>query len=172
MVMKILKFSRFQQEPVKGQRALLTIKFLDDDGNLYSWAPRWDDLERAFLRALNVEAFNKPESEWLNRFANTVRDVSEGVSQPIQDARKFSGNLYALQDGMLQMSYSPYSSDGYNEFTESVPPGFAITYEFLEEWLHRDIEALIINGVVVSIKDRQNHYIEYPPKAAPDSTFD
>ena len=167
MVMKILKFSRFQQESVRGQRALLTIKFLDDDSNLYSWAPRWADLESAFLRALNVEAFNKPESEWLNRFANTVRDVSEGISQPIQDARKVNGNLYGLHEGMLQI----YCGNGYNEYAETVTPGFAVTYDFLEEWLGRDIEALIINGIVVSLKGDAAPYFntEYPPKATSSS---
>ena len=97
--MKILKFARFQQEQVPGNRALLTIKFLDENSNLYSWAPRWADLEAAFLRALNVEGFNKPESEWLNRFANTVKDVSEGVSQPIQNARVVRGDFTRVNCG-------------------------------------------------------------------------
>ena len=155
MAMKILKFSRFQQESVRGQRALLTIKFLDNDSNLYSWAPRWADVESAFLRALNVEAFNKPESEWLNRFANTVRDVSEGISQPIQDARKVSGAFVEFREGKLLIH------DGH---TAAVTPGFAITYEFLEAWLDVSVEALVIDGIAVYVKDWRTGK-EYPPKS-------
>ena len=160
--MKILKFARFQQEPVRDGRALLTIKFLDNDSNLYSWAPRWKDMNAAFLRALNVEGFNKPESEWLNRFAHTVKDVAEGVSQPIQDARKVNGTLLGVEERMLQIS-----CDGdYGEYTETVTPGFAITYDFLDEWIGRGIETLTINGIAVSVKGTKNPYfgVEYPPK--------
>ena len=165
MAMKILKFVRFQQEHVKGQRALLTVKFLDDESNLYSWAPRWADLDNALRRALHVEAFNKPESEWLDRLSNTVREASKGVSQPIQDAKKVNGYLLGYQRGMLQINCS---EDGYNEYTETVAPGFTVTCDFSEKWLHRHIEALIINGVAVSVKDQQTG-AKYPPKETPES---
>ena len=158
--MKILKFSRFQQEPVRGNRALLTIKFLDDDSNLYSWAPRWADMNAAFLRALNVEGFNKPESEWLNQFANTVKDVAEGISQPIHSAEKITGSLYSLARGMLQIS----CNNGYGDYMEEVTPGFAITYEFLDVWLGREVEVLKINGTAVYLKGVADPYfgVEYP----------
>lgn len=147
--MQILKFARFQQESVPGQRALLTMKFLDDDSNLYSWAPRWGDLENAFLRALNIEGFNKPESEWLNRFASTVKEVAEGVSQPIGEARKTSGLLTEVRNGKLRLS----RDDEWGNWSEDfLTPGFAITYEFLNDWLDNWVEALVINGVAVRLR--------------------
>jgi hypothetical protein len=51
--MKILKFARIQHEPVRGARALLTIKFMDGTGEVYSWAPKWDEAEQLFLKAIN-----------------------------------------------------------------------------------------------------------------------
>lgn len=161
MAMKILKFSRFQQEHVRGQRALLTIKFLDDDSNLYSWAPRWADLDRAFLRALNVEGFNKPESEWLNRFANTVKEVAEGVSQPIENARKVSGEFEGITDRKLQIS----TYDSYGNLSEDlITPGFAISYDLLK-WIGDKVEVLIINDVAVYVISC-NRNEEYPPQLA------
>ena len=169
--MKILKFARFQQELVRGNRALMTIKFLDEDSTLYSRAPRWTDLEAAFLRALNVEGFNKPESDWLNRFANTVKDVSEGVSQPIQEARKLYGVLYEVKDGQLVIYWHQEI-----EYEENLIPGFAITYDFLDEWLRRRVEVLIINGIAVRLKCTEGPYSgeEYPPKLTyePDADRD
>ena len=95
--MKILKFARLQMEQVRGARALLTVKFMDNDGEVYSWAPKWDDAERLFLKAINTESFNKPESEWLPRFSKTVKETAESITQPIQNAYKvtavFKGSI-------------------------------------------------------------------------------
>ena len=145
---------------MRGSRALLTIKFLDDDSNLYSWAPRWADMNAAFLRALNVEGFNKPESEWLNQFANTVKGVAEGISQPIQSAEKIFGTLYGLDKGMLQIS----CDSGYGDYTEEVTPGFAITYEFLDEWLGRVVEVVLPPFACPLLGERLLFFISSPNK--------
>ena len=78
--MKILKFSRFHMEQVRAARALLTIKFLDGQGEAYSWAPKWNYTEQLFLKAINVESFNKRESEWLPRFSRTVKETASQLT--------------------------------------------------------------------------------------------
>ena len=165
-MIKRLKFSRIQMEPVPGQRALLTVKFLDDEGDAYTWAPRWTDIEKTFLKAINTEYFNKPDSEWLNRFGNTVREVVESVSQPIQDAYKVHGTFDRVYEGKLQITWiDHYEGEGLAE----VMPGFAITVDFVGSWLRRDVDVLVINGIAVQISSKEP-FDRYPPlDVEPDS---
>ena len=157
--MKILKFSRFQMEPVKGARALLTIKFLDSQGEAYSWAPKWNDTEQLFLKAINVESFNKPESEWLPRFSRTVKETAESVAQPIQDAEKLRGYFVSVSNGKLVLEILT----GFDSppRTASVTPLFPISFDFLDTWLEKHVEVFIINKVCVQIS-YQNGKRVYP----------
>ncbi len=157
--MKILKFSRFQIEPVRGDRGLLTVKFLDNNGEAYSWAPKWNDAEQLFLKAINVESFNKPESEWLSSFSRTVKHTAENVPHPVQSAFKLQGRLASIKDGKLQIEQ--YGNYNEVENVESVQPLFHIGFEFLEKWLDRFVEVLVINDVCVQLRDDMNHEI-YP----------
>lgn len=144
--MKRLRHVNFQSEPgPPGARALLTVKFMDDEGEVYTWMPRWADTEQLFLRAINTEQFNKPESDWLPRFANTVRETAESVNQSLQDGYKVSGQFVALSDRKLVIS------DGESAPPEEVTPLFPLTIEFLARWLDTYVEVLVINGVGVQI---------------------
>ena len=158
--MKILKFSRFQLEQVRGARGLLTIKFLDNQGEAYSWAPKWNDAEQLFLKAINVESFNKPESEWLPRFSRTVRETAESVAQPIQDAAKLRGRFVSVSEGKLIFEmYEEYNSP---PSVASVPALFPIDMHFLDTWLDVDVESLVINKVCVQIRSLNGRRRVYP----------
>ena len=163
--MKILKLSRFQMEPVRGARALLTMKFLDDDGEVYSCAPKWNDVEQLFFKAINTESFKKPESEWLPRFSKVVKETAENVSQPIQDAHKVNGNFVAVRSGKLCLEQHRGYGDNLDE--QLLTPLFPVTFEFLDTWLHKSVEALVINGVAVQIRDGYDG--EIYPVAVPDN---
>lgn len=57
--MKKLKYSRLERQPgPPGARVLLIAKFMDDEGEVYSWMPRWPEAEQLFLQAINTESFN------------------------------------------------------------------------------------------------------------------
>jgi hypothetical protein len=157
--MKILKFARIQHEPVRGARALLTIKFMDGAGEVYSWAPKWDEAEQLFLKAINTEFFNKPESEWLPRFAKAVKETAESVSQPIQDAYKVSGRFSVVHEGKLCIG--EYGDYGQVSEEHLITPLFPVTFEFLDTWLHNDVEVLVINGIAVQIRNGYSKEI-YP----------
>ena len=169
--MKRLRYVNFQTEPgPQGAKALLTVKFMDHGGEVYSWMPRWADTEQLFLKAINTEQFNKPESDWLPRFAKTVRETAEGVNQSLQDAYKVSGQFVALNESKLVIS------DGKNEPPEEVTPLFPLTIEFLDEWLGVNVEVLIVNGVGVQIGRfddwGQTRVAVYPPVEPPTVEVD
>ena len=75
-MIKHLKFQKIQA--VERRDALMLVWFLDDEGNMYDWAPKWEHVEEIFLKQINVERFNKPESEWLNKFG--LRPITGGNS--------------------------------------------------------------------------------------------
>ncbi len=162
--MKLLRFSRIQIEPVRNLPALLTVKFLDDQGDYYSWGPGWADVEQLFLKAINTEAFNKPESEWLNNFAKTVQQVSESAVQPVQDAYKVFGTFSRLKGGKLQIISEVFDSrDNFiREDETEIRPLFAITSEFLDHWLGRYVEVLVINEVAVHMRLNDGSGDVYP----------
>lgn len=142
---------------------MLTVKFLDDQGEAYSWAPRWNDAEQLFLKAINVESFNKPESEWLSRFSRTVRETAESVAQPIQDATKLRGQFVSVNEGRLIFEiYEAYNAP---PSVASVPALFPIHMDFLDAWLDEDVEALVINKVCVQIRSRNGRRRVYPDPA-------
>lgn len=167
--MKILKYTRFQMEPVRGSRALLTVKFLDDTGEAYSWAPRWNDTEQLFLKAINTESFNKPESEWLPRFSRLVKETAEGVTQPIQNAYKVWAIFAAVREGKICFE----ENDGFQNTQEHLlTPLFPVTFEFLDSWLNTNVEVLVMNGVAVQIKNVKNGEVYPTPANADDDIND
>jgi len=64
-MVKKLRFSKI--ELVERVGALMLVSFLDDDANMYQWAAKWSQVEEIYLKQINVERYNKPESKWLNR---------------------------------------------------------------------------------------------------------
>ena len=36
----------------------------DEQGEAYSWAPKWNDTEQLLHKAINVESFNKPGAHY------------------------------------------------------------------------------------------------------------
>jgi len=168
--MKILKFSDFQfNSGPRGAKALLTIKFMDGQGDdVYSWMPTWHEVEQLFLKSINTEYFNKPESEFLPRFANIVRQTAEGVNQSVQGAYKVSGKLaYINDDGKLVIG------DGKDVPPEEVTPLFPLSIKFCDEWIDEYVEVLVVNDVAVQISrtDRHNwnERVVYPlPETADD----
>jgi hypothetical protein len=135
----------------------MLVTFLDDEGNIYDWAPKWPDVEQVFLKQINVERFNKPQSAWLNKFARTQQQVVEGA-QRIESAHKIQGWFGRYEGQKLLI-------DG-----NVVTPGFEITVDFLDKWLGRYVEAFIINDVAIRLRelcpDGTGEYeilTEYPP---------
>jgi len=146
--MKRLKYSNLQfQSGPPGARALLTVKFMDDDGDVYNWMPRWAEAEELFLKAINTESFNKPESEWLPRLANSVQETAEAANQPIHQAQKIYGMFDHLDEGKLVILDN--TQGGAVEHT--VTPLFPVDYEFLTQWLGLWVTAIQINGVIVKL---------------------
>jgi hypothetical protein len=147
--------------------ALMLVGFLDDDGNLYQWAPRWADVEQVFLKQINVERFNKPESAFLNRFAHTAQSVVEGA-QRITSGRKISGRFEAYENEMLVVRTHNGESAYYT-------PAFEVTHDFLDTWLSvtASIEFFVVNDMVIRMRayeqvDRDEYKtFEYPPPDKP-----
>lgn len=121
----------------------MLVTFLDDDGNMYQWAPKWAEVEQVFLKQINVERFNKPESAFLNRFANTAQSVVEGA-QRITSAYKLSGIFEKYDDECLLIR------DG--SVLRSCVPGFEITTAFLDVWLNQNVELLVINDIAFRVR--------------------
>lgn len=156
--MKKLKYSKFEHQPGPlGARVLLTVKFMDDDGDVYSWMPKWAEAEQLLLKAINTESFNKPESEWLPRLAKTVKDTAASANQQISSAYKVRGKFEEFQEGKLIIDQG---SKGHVE----VRPLFPVNTRFLEEWLDKQVEVLIVDEVGVLVADLQypNVYPVYP----------
>ena len=166
--MKKLKYSNIQFQPgPPGARALLTVKFMDDEGEVYNWMPKWVEAEQLFLKAINTESFNKPESEWLPRLAHAVQETAEAANQPIQHARKVSGIFDRLKEGKLIIEDNTHRG---NIMVYPVTPLFPVDYEFLTKWLGRSVTAIEINGVVVKLWHESGYgqQEEYPPTDAID----
>ena len=137
---KRLQFSKIQLIERKG--ALMLVSFLDDEGNMYNWAPRWVEVKEVFEKQINVERFNKPESEWLNKFARTAQEIVEGA-QRIESAYKIEGRfaVYRLQKLLIEATNEVYE----------LTPGFEVTISFLDNWLENDVEAFVVNDIVIRL---------------------
>ena len=158
---KKLRFSRI--DFVERVGALMLVTYLDEDGFMYQWAPKWADVEQIFLKQINIERFNKPESEFLNKFAKTAQNVVEGT-QRISSARKLSGHFAEYSNGKLLLNR--YG----NEPPEYLTPGFEVSIKFLDEWLGENVDAFLINDIVIRISrlvgnenDEYLTLINYPP---------
>lgn len=158
-MVKRLRYSKI--DLVERQGALMLVTFLDDEGNMYQWAPKWAEVEQVFLKQINVERFNKPESAFLNKFAKTAQSVVEGA-QRIMSARKVSGKLKEYAEELLIVG----------DF--SLKPGFEVTLDFLDEWLHFPVEAFVVNDIVIRLRkfweesDGEPMWADYPPTETKD----
>jgi hypothetical protein len=61
---KSIKFDRFQEDPLPSGRVLLHCFFRDNWGNSYKWTPPWKEVEKIFLKAIEIEEGNEPEGVW------------------------------------------------------------------------------------------------------------
>jgi|SRR6056297_2558471 len=125
--------------------ALMLVEFLDRNGDLYDWAPKWNDIREIFKKAINVERFNKPESDFLNDFSNTINEVVEGA-QRLESGYKLRGQLEKYEEQRLLLRTG---TTNYVKLT----PSFDVTFEFLDTWLDRDVEALVINDMCVKLQE-------------------
>jgi len=139
-MVKRLKFSKIQLIERKG--ALMLVSFLDDEANMYDWAPKWADVNEIYRKQINVERFNKPESEWLNKFARTAQEIVEGA-QRIESAYKVCGHFVVYHQQKLHIE----TTEGVRELT----PGFEVTISFLDNWLGNYLEAFVVNDIVIRL---------------------
>ncbi len=70
-----LEWGEIHVVPWQGRR-LLTIRFKDRQGNVHSWAPRWDDLFSVFIN-LSVLEKDAPSKKWLETVADTATTILE-----------------------------------------------------------------------------------------------
>ena len=76
----------------------------------------------------------------------------------ILQASKVFGRFDEIKDGNLMLSN--VSEEG----LEAVSPHFDMTIDFVDEWLGRNVEALIINNVCIRLTDKENG-LAYPEAA-------
>ena len=76
----------------------------------------------------------------------------------ILQASKVFGCFEEIMDGNLMLS------NGSDEGPEAVSPHFEMTIDFVDEWLGRNVEALVINNVCVRLSDKENGLVH--PEAA------
>lgn len=164
-MVKRLRFSKI--DLVERTGALMLVTYLDDAGEMYQWAPKWADVEQIFLKQINVERFNKPESEFLNKFARTTQNVVEGA-QRIRSAHKLSGRLGRYSDDKLVITPT------LGEVAEYLIPAFEVTLKFLDDWLGESVEAFVVNDMIIRLtkwgpQQEGEEYvtlISYPPNDA------
>jgi len=170
MATKKLKWGDTKVSSFSDGRACLVVQFLDPAGNLLEWVPRWSQVQTLFERATNTEIVNKPDSEWLAAFAKTASDVFKGIDA-LKDAYKISGRLSRIRDGNLVFVIS--AEQGWNEWEEEIPPAFAISESFFENWLDEYMTVLVINGYAVKIW-RTSSYgkLVYPEPVTSDLPFE
>jgi len=162
---KRLQYSRIQLVPKNG--ALMLVSLLDDEGNAYTWAPKWSEVRETFMKQVNVERHNKPDSQFLNQFARTVQDVVEGA-QRITSAYKVQGYFIKYEDGKLVIE-NPI------EERYELMPAFDVSVSFLDTWLRRNVEALVVNNMVIRLSYlittdniKEGIIEEYPPPEEPE----
>jgi hypothetical protein len=166
-MVKRLRYSKI--DLVERQGALMLVTFLDDEGNMYQWAPKWSEVEQVFLKQINVERFNKPESTFLNRFAKTTQSVVEGA-QRIVSAHKLDGWFERYDDEKLVLRAS-------DKVIHNCVPGFEVTLPFLDTWVGRYVEAFVVNDIAIRLRlywtneNDEREFEEYPPKETEDIPF-
>ena len=89
----------------------------------------------------------------------------------ILQASKVFGRFDEIKDGDLMLS------NGSEEGLEAVSPHFDMTIDFVDEWLGRNVEALVINNVCVRLSDKENgmahpEVATLPTVEAPDEADD
>lgn len=158
-MVKRLKFSKIQ--PIERKGALMLVSFLDNECNMYDWAPKWADVNEIFQKQINVERFNKPESKWLNKFARTAQEIVEGA-QRIESAYKVWGHFYVYRQQKLHISTA-------SEEIYELTPGFEVTISFLDSWIENEVEAFVVNDIVIrfraQVTDKSGNFAgwkEYP----------
>ena len=119
------------------------------------------------MKQINVELFNKPESLFLNKFATTVQSVVEGA-QRIKSAYKVKGDLVEYEDGKLIIQVGVGAR-------EELTPAFDVTVSFLDTWLGRNVEALVVNNMVIRLSYlittdniKEGIIEDYPPPEEPE----
>jgi len=168
-MVKKLRFSKI--DLVERVGALMLVTFLDDDGNMYQWAPKWKDVEQIFLKQINIERYNKPESEWLNKFAKTAQQVVEGA-QRIESAYKVDGRFQEYEKQKLMIEVETGELKG---FRYDLVPGFEVTLDFLDNWLDKHVEAFIVNEIVIRLRTYDQYdrvEFEYPTLDTNDLQID
>lgn len=159
-MIKRLKFHEVKN--VERTGILMLVQFLDDQNNPYEWAPKWADVESIFIKAIDVERFNKPESRFLNQFASTAQNVVEGA-QRINQSRKDYGLFDEYKDEKLVLS-------SYQDYVE-LTPAFDVTVQFLDKWLGKNVCAFVVNDLAICLREYGNNNQivgEYPPPQEED----
>lgn len=165
---KRLRFSKIQLKERAG--ALMLVRFLDDEGNMYDWCPKWGEIDKIFWSQIDVERFNKPESEWLGHFTDRHQEALKRV-QEVKSAEKVHGKFARFEEQKLVIQYQEkrrvITDMSFNLFSRGqegaehrlvtverkLSPGFVITSSFLDKWLGRDVEVFIINGIAFQIRE-------------------
>lgn len=155
--MKYLRFSRLKIGAFASSGdAQLQVHLLDDDGRLYKWVPRWNDVLSLLEGASNTEVANDMRSspEWIERFGDAVHGVLENAGRAVASARKVTGELRAIEDGMLVVDHWRVSGqDTLHRVGEvRVRPAFAIDQDWLGRFLSERVQVMIVNDFVVDIR--------------------
>lgn len=152
---------RFHKLHSEGANASLVVQLLDDDNNVYQWAPRSNEVERIFLHSIDAEQSSKSESDDLAILANT-----SGREQRTENAKTLKG-YFEYEDNKLVVSL--WGDRG----EERLKPAFFVASGFFDKWLENDAEAFVTRGYAVRISrlDHDGRVIEvYPPKRGEQSS--
>ena len=55
---KLIKYKDTDWIKKSDDFTLLIVRFTDSQGNVYEWAPKWNDLQELFQESVNIEEFN------------------------------------------------------------------------------------------------------------------
>jgi len=158
-----LKWARIRtSDTFPDGRVRLHTQFMDGEGNLYEWTPKWKDVNDLFMKASTTEVFNKPGSDWVKEFAQASKEVFDRYVG-IRDAYTVKGWLSSVRGGKLVLraservwEFDPEAA----EYFPSVQPGevlgtYPVAFELTEEWLAGHLQTwvscLVINGVIVKV---------------------
>jgi hypothetical protein len=90
--------------------------------------------------------------------------VVEGA-QRIESAVKFSGRFYRFENGQLVID------------ERYITPGFEVTLDFLDSWLHSYVEVFVVNNIAIRIREWEERWgdvvvaREYPPETSKELPF-
>lgn len=180
MPVKRLRWSKIELGNFSDGRAALQVQFLDNEGNRCDWTPHWKNVEELFLKACNVESANKPDSKWVEDFANTSNLVFGQFAGLIQDAKIIEGKLSEVRNGKLVLLSERRDNVGalVDAFLGGqrqrrsprlrllepveISPSFELNEEFIRTWLGEEISCFVINGFAVRLRG-QRSAAYYPP---------